>query len=140
MTQKSVIGPLSESNLGNEFWFEPAKIFHLFGGDAFAEMALATARQIVEGTFVCQEWAHCFEKTTARCGVETLAHFSGEEQFLSVVITRQNRLETSGVGFVATNHELLRFIDFKFEPGGYASTGTIKGVALFGDDPFKAGG
>src|SRR3954454_8532669 len=51
VTEKTVVCPLSKTDLGHELWFEPAQLFHLFGGDAFAEMARAAARQIIKCTF-----------------------------------------------------------------------------------------
>jgi hypothetical protein len=51
VTEKTVVRPLGKTDLRHELWFELTQLFHFFGGDAFAEMARAAARQIGKWTF-----------------------------------------------------------------------------------------
>src|SRR4051794_12389842 len=51
VTEKTIIGPLSKTDLRHQLWLQPAYLFHFFRRDAFAEMARATARQVGEWTF-----------------------------------------------------------------------------------------
>ena len=52
VTKKAVVRPLSKTDLRHELWFKPTQLFHFFGGDAFAEMARAAARQIGKWAFL----------------------------------------------------------------------------------------
>ena len=55
---------------------------------------------------------HSFEKSTTTCRIESLTDFAGEKQFLALVIAGENRLETSGIGFVTTDDEFLSLVDY----------------------------
>ena len=99
--------PLRETDLGNQFWFEPAKFFHLVGCNSFAEMAFAAARQILERTFGGEQRPHRLKQSLPARRIKSLTHLARENQFLRVIITNEDRLETSDIRFVAANYELL---------------------------------
>src|SRR5205814_6824868 len=137
MAEKAVTRPFRKRNLCDQLWFYPAKLLHFVDRDAFAEMALAAARQVVEWTFRCQKGLHRFEKTRSHRRIESLAYFAGEKQFLTFVVANQDRLKTSRIRFVTANDELLRFIDLELKPRCNARTRAIERVALFCDHPFQ---
>jgi hypothetical protein len=51
MTQESVIGPFGERVLRDEFRLQLTKLLRFVDCDAFAELAFATARQVIERIF-----------------------------------------------------------------------------------------
>jgi len=53
VTENASGGPFGEFDFGNGFGFEPDVIFHVLGGNAFAPVPGAGAREIRKGTTLC---------------------------------------------------------------------------------------
>ena len=49
VTEDAAGGPFGEFDFGNGFGFEPDVIFHVLGGDVFAQIARPTAGEICNG-------------------------------------------------------------------------------------------